>query len=455
MKILQLPQKINPPTLSNFTTCPECSQNSAIILHNSVSYHYQCFECGCTDLCSRGAALGILRSFTYTADIIEEDDFRKDVVNRVNGYKNTTKEDYRTQYYIKKDKLVDSAAINSCGKKIISPVFSGDGVAHVFNSTSEHGNSCCITGVQWCKSVWGCPNCRRKILTQRSKELDEIVEQWKKKYGQVIMLTLTVPHYDNQGLDTVLGNARDKRGILGAWADFIATRGWKSIKEEYGISDYVRALEVTKGGNGWHPHLHVLLFTDKKFVDCEGIEGDILDRWQKSCLKAKLPKPNEHGVKVGIVEQGWYLSKWGMGAELSTAAKEGKKGHYSIAQLEKMLIDRGGDDLSLVQVREYLKEYYRVMRGKKALTFSRGDKLKEIRKDIQLSEEEIVEENPPEKVEIGTLTGNLLYRIYEVKDGMHWFRMWVELAGFKGGKHAIEKLLGFNSIGWVEHGPSG
>jgi hypothetical protein len=50
--------------------------------------------------------------------------------------------------------------------------------------------------------------------------------------------------------------------ISGAWAAIVAGRHRKTLRERFGVSGYVRAVEVTHGKAGWHPHLHVLLLTE-------------------------------------------------------------------------------------------------------------------------------------------------------------------------------------------------
>jgi hypothetical protein len=39
-------------------------------------------------------------------------------------------------------------------------------------------------------------------------------------------------------------------------------RQWVDFKAEFGLAGWVKTVEVTHGANGWHPHIHVLLFVD-------------------------------------------------------------------------------------------------------------------------------------------------------------------------------------------------
>jgi len=55
-----------------------------------------------------------------------------------------------------------------------------------------------------CGSVWTCPVCASKITEHRRLELVQGMETFKSRGGGVQLLTLTVPHYANQKLKTVL-----------------------------------------------------------------------------------------------------------------------------------------------------------------------------------------------------------------------------------------------------------
>ncbi|PRW75701.1 protein rep, partial [Pseudomonas fluorescens] len=68
------------------------------------------------------------------------------------------------------------------------------------------------------------------------------------------MLTLTVPH----GLGDDLSGLLEQ--IHKAWRSTSTSRAGKKLRKLLGVRGTIRALEVTPGSNGFHPHLHVLLF---------------------------------------------------------------------------------------------------------------------------------------------------------------------------------------------------
>ena len=163
-------------------------------------------------------------------------------------------------------------------------------------------------GVQTCGSIWCCPMCAAKIRNGRSVEISEFAAEWIRRGGQVYMVTLTFPHAVGMPLAALMVL------IASAFRSVISGRPWTRLRAEVGITGCIRALEVTHGPNGWHPHLHVLVF-------CEG-PGDRLadlqlyfsERWRKFIVRKGYDPPHElHGVKVvqcyRAGEAGEYIAK--------------------------------------------------------------------------------------------------------------------------------------------------
>ena len=243
-------------------------------------------------------------------------------------------------------------------------------------------NSVNITNVETCASVWQCPVCRSKIMQGRADELRQVEENFKADGGHTFMLTLTAPHYKGQSLRKTLGTHKDKTGITGAMARLRQQRAWKAFKQDIGYIADCRALEITTGRNGWHPHLHMIIYTHDP-VNTQAVENTLLPLWSDCCEKAGLDRPNHHGVKAnkGVSE---YLAKWGAASELSSdTTKAAKNGNRTISELEAIMLT----DPDSVQMT--LKEYYSTMKGRKLLTWSghnmRGQFLDEEKTDQELA----------------------------------------------------------------------
>jgi len=122
--------------------------------------------------------------------------------------------------------------------------------------STEHGKAF-YSGLQVCASVWACPVCAAKISERRRAELVTAVALAKSMGLHVKLLTLTVPHGVGDDLPTLLGQIRK------SWRSTSTSRAGQKLRKLLGIKGTIRALEVTHGLNGFHPHLHVLLFLEQ------------------------------------------------------------------------------------------------------------------------------------------------------------------------------------------------
>jgi len=221
-----------------------------------------------------------------------------------------------------------------------------------------------------CGSVWVCPVCAAKISEQRRIELSQAVLNWKKQGGYVSLLTLTVPHYSNQRLKSVV------EGLTNSLRRLTNSRAWKSLSKEIGLFGRIRALEVTYGQNGWHPHFHLLLFT-YRYNDLDELQARILELWQDACQRSSLPKPNHHGVKVDNGDMAAkYIGKWGLAHEMTKSHIKKSNQGYSPFDLLKIYLGISENgfflDNNSSAAAELFKEYAKVFKGKRQLVWSVG-----------------------------------------------------------------------------------
>lgn len=238
-----------------------------------------------------------------------------------------------------------------------------------------------------CGSVWVCPVCGSKITEKRRCELVQAVTTWKDQGGGVLLLTFTVPHYAHQSLNHVLdgiGNARKR---------MLNRKPWKRLKTALGVVGDIRALEVTYGANGWHPHFHVLVFTQLPFTaeSLLPIKWAILDQWQSACLASGLPEPNHHGVSVEDGSRAAsYASKWGLESEMTKGhMKRSKDGYHPFDFLRVLVGTYQGEGIPLdaSEAGRLFREYAASFKGKRQLVWSEG-----LRELLQLDQEATDEE---------------------------------------------------------------
>lgn len=187
-------------------------------------------------------------------------------------------------------------------------------------------------GLRKCSSVWLCPVCAAKIAERRSAFLQKCIDSATAKGWHVYLLNATFPHGIGDDLKTVLDR------LLAAWSTVTGDRSGKFVKKTLQVEGTIRALEVTYSDkNGFHPHLHVLIFTRKNWTP-NALELLYRPLWQDCCVKAGLPRPDDlHGLTVQSAEMAAaYVAKgmWGMSQEMT-------KGYQKTAKSKKGLTPWG------------------------------------------------------------------------------------------------------------------
>jgi hypothetical protein len=144
---------------------------------------------------------------------------------------------------------------------------------------------------------------------------------------------------------------------------------WQKFKESVALRGMARALEVTHGAHGWHPHLHVLLFTDELNGN-ELIQAQkwLSERWARIVLTelgGHFGPDAEHGCDFRPCNKVDYLAK--IGLELTMAAnKETSHQNRTPFQLAQSSVD--GDPVAATLWREFCDEF----KCARMLTWSKG-----------------------------------------------------------------------------------
>jgi hypothetical protein len=228
--------------------------------------------------------------------------------------------------------------------------------AHEFNKAF-------YTGLQVCGRVWACPVCSAKIAERRRVDLTTATALAKAKGWQVMLLTLTVPH----GLGDDLGTMLDQ--MMQAWRKTATERRGKALRKTLDVRGTIRALEVTHGKNGWHPHFHALLFLGQG-VTAEQVYEAYAPLWQTVCTKVGLPEPSlTYGTKVDDGSHAAaYVSKWGLVAEMTRGhSKKGSHGSLTPFDLLRCYLDS-----KCKQSARLFLDYLEAFTGRRQLYWSNG-----------------------------------------------------------------------------------
>jgi hypothetical protein len=227
-----------------------------------------------------------------------------------------------------------------------------------------------------CGSVWTCPVCASIITEKRRDELMHAIANWS---GSVVMITYTISHQKFHDLENVFTIIRDARRF------FKSGREFQAIKKMYGWAGSVASIEVTHGSNGWHPHVHELVFISKEAGrDHKFLENALKTRWTHSVAKFGGYANKENGLDLTTANSEIYdyIAKfgrlpvnvdhedkqtWRLDQEIAkSAVKKGKMNGRTPMQL---LEDFDGGDSGAGRL---FQEYARVFKGKKQLYWSRG-----------------------------------------------------------------------------------
>ncbi|MFB7032227.1 MULTISPECIES: protein rep [unclassified Streptomyces] len=228
-------------------------------------------------------------------------------------------------------------------------------------------------GVVTCGSVHVCPCCATSIRRVRQDELDQVGTFWECQSCGLVMMTLTMRHYERDALADLAELQRE------AWKRAFgqnAGRDWREAKKAFGVRGYVRAWEVTHGANGWHCHYHVLLFLARPLASgrVQELQHIAFVAWSTAleAVGARMPvevsekdgKPV--AVRIDAPDRGEagklarYLmkgqdgkTKWGVAAELTRQdVKQGQGGHRTPFEIARAAV--AGDETSLRLWQEFV-----------------------------------------------------------------------------------------------------
>lgn len=204
----------------------------------------------------------------------------------------------------------------------------------------EHGHA--IWGnVQTSSSVWASPLSAASISKTRSKQVAKALETWFEQDEQhsVEFLTLTLAHNRGQSLKEIWDT------LMYAWRGVTGTASWRGgaryegDKNRFGIVHWLRTVETTHGKNGWHVHIHCLLFLDKTLTQDqrETMEGRFYERWKRAAKRKGFKAPTrERGVKIeqalrekSASELGSYMVKGALSSIADTLSREMMSGQVA------------------------------------------------------------------------------------------------------------------------------
>jgi len=358
------------------------------------------------DVSQKKSALGILTKSHSAIDSQRISDYLlQDQASKLLQYK------FRVKYCLKR-KIKKSENINVCWNES--------------TKKAHYGN------VIRCGSVWVCPVCAKKITEKRRNELALINEKWKKgitlfspveqpknfvgapRYleenvkGYTYLLTLTNPHYVNDRLTDL--REKQKKAMKSFFSD---RKGQYIFNELLGKRFHITNYEVTYGQNGWHPHHHILIFSDKylSIHDFSNIHEVLADHWSDSLHKAGIRKikSNEKFIACDLQDGTYadqYVGKWGIEHEMTKGHV--KKGRDTYTPFDLLRLSDKDELIFEKQPSKLFQEFAISFKGARQLVFSRG--LKHSFAIQEKTDDEIMDETLEEAVLLSTLE-DMVFRL--------------------------------------------
>ena len=253
-----------------------------------------------------------------------------------------------------------------------------------------------FNGLETCGSVWNCPVCAVKITEQRRTDVKAVLEAHLRQGGEAVMATVTIPHTRFQRVLEL------RKAVSTNWTKVQQGIGWKSMKNNAGFVGSIRALEVTHGANGWHPHLHVVILfkqgVNQKLID--RFSGLLFQRWARAIERSGFGTCSEEAFSVEPITDAEgvskYCQKWGAAEELTKAhIKHGRSGGRSPWQILSDIAEN-----NLPRDRALFAEYASAFKGSRQLTWTLG------LRDRYLSEPELPDEKVAEELECSDVERN-------------------------------------------------
>lgn len=283
--------------------------------------------------------------------------------------------------------------------------------------TAGDSGAASLRGVQRCGSIHACPTCAPKIRNGRAQEINEGVLEHLERGGGAVFLTLTLPHDQEDRLADLWST------VAGVWSDLIDSPSWRALGDWMGLPigrkgarklGAIRSLEVTVGEHGWHPHLHVLVLTERPMNDQElAVFGeDVFDTWCSGVTARGWRSPTfRNGIDVQRVESAGELGTYIAGVDGSRIdlelargdLKRGRRGSRTPFGLLASVcatgdvgapVDADGRVIRGAGYAELAKwwEYEAASKGKNAITWTHGLKAHlgvGVVTDLELAEEAV------------------------------------------------------------------
>lgn len=225
-----------------------------------------------------------------------------------------------------------------------------------------------------CSSVWACPVCRYKILNKRKSEIIELCKRAQADGLKVGFLSLTQQHK----LYRSISQLNDQMHFVSeSWRYLMSIPALKRMMKKARF-EYVRGLDTRYNKkNGFHPHLHLILFADSR-EDLQFISDTIIDYWITRSPESTKINQRYRPVYDNFEEQLTnYITKMNLADEITNPYMN-KKSNDSINPLDtlRLIEEKDFTDYSYDECVKIYNDFIHVTKGMRSITYSAGFKKK-------------------------------------------------------------------------------
>ena len=306
----------------------------------------------------------------------------------------------------------------------------------------RNADSAFFSGVESCGRIWLCPVCSAKVRNRRGDEVAEGVGRWIGQGHDAHFFTATLPHDQGDALAASLGVLTD------AWRWMVSHKTYKAGRKRFGVIGVIKAVEITHGRNGWHPHIHAVVLVEQEITSLElfawyaqldALWAEALTRHGWSAGKAPY---RFRALPVQLGDSGKALAAYvtkvqdsGLGNEMARAdLKGGKKSSRTPFEILANFGTTGdADDLGLWH------EYEKATAGKSAIRWSRGLRNLLLPDVDEATDAEIAAEEQ-EGDEIAAILPQTWYKICDIPGARVAVKEAIETDGWEG---LIRTLLAY------------
>ena len=293
------------------------------------------------------------------------------------------------------DRFRDGSGFVKCGR-FLAPNTNG---ATIKEYRTETKTKYSFGNLQSCKSKWACPVCMGKHFPHVFNAINQVAKQKIEAGCSYSFYTLTIPHHLGDSLDDLL------QTLSNTWRTLTRSRSFKKLKKRGYYSSNIRRVEITHSfNNGFHPHLHVLMFHNLKINDPDFInyllqseQEDFLNDWVNSYILTKgmsfrssfdrLNFYDELKIRMRPAQSFQHFgNSYECLHDLERISQYLSKDIFEISGDETKTEGSGRNIYQIIQSYRdgntielpVLREYYNATKGKKVLTTSRDIKLKDV-----------------------------------------------------------------------------